>query len=300
MRHGRAKQARKTLQFFQRTVGLKTPYHVLLDGTFVVAFVQHSLPLQERLQGLLQVTSAAQTLVFVTTESVLQELRTLAEKTVDDQEKKSIFQQAHAWMAQHCSVKIEDIPTVSLDWASTSRTRQGNNNTHDYLADLSAAGRDFLSLLSEANGIDKSQVDASSAAAASSLRASTTPALLVASQDEALLHLCRQSARVPVIRLARGSVLLLEQPSQAAQAAQQATERAKWTVRGSVPEQEQVLVDLAKQKERRERQRTTVLPQHVQRQRAKRKAKGPNPLSCKKKKDATTTTTPKSFKRPRT
>ena len=115
-----------------------------------------------------------------------------------------------------------------------------------------------------------------------------TPPLLVASQDDVLSHLCRQSARVPVIRLARGSVLLLEQPSHAAQSAQQHAERSKWTVRGSVPEQEQLLVDLVKQKERQEQRRTTtaVAPNpHQQQQRRKRKAKGPNPLSCKKKKD---------------
>ena len=287
MRHGRAKQARKTLQFFQRTVGLKAPYHVLLDGTFVVAFVQHNLPLQERLQRLLQIT-ATQALVLVTTESVLRELTTLADKTADDKEKQAMLKRAHAWMVQHCAVQIKNVPAVSLDWATN------NSNTQDYLADLSAAGRDCLSLVTAANGIPSKEATTttttttteSSSSSSFPRLVTTTPPLLVASQDEALLHLCRQSARVPVIRLARGSVLLLEQPSQAAQAAQQATERTKWTVRGSVPEQEQVLVDLVKQKERQEQRRTSaVLPQHLQR-RGKRKAKGPNPLSCKKKKDA--------------
>lgn len=272
MRHGRAKQARKTLQFFHRTIGLKAPYHVLLDGTFVVAFSQHNLPIQERLERLLH---AQQSLTFCTTESVLHEVKTLVEKTTDD-EKKAIFQAAHTWMVQNCSVTIKDIPAASLDWASSRR-----GSKEDYLGELSDAGRHLLTLLTHANGIGASDQDEASSSAETTPK--VTPPLLVASQDEAFLHLSRQSGRVPVIRLARGSVLLLEQPSHAAQSAQQQAERAKWTVRGSVPEQEKLLVDLVKQQGRKEQRRTTTAPNPHERR--KRKAKGPNPLSCKKKKD---------------
>lgn len=276
MRHGRAKQARKTLEFFHRTIGLKPSYQVLLDGTFVVAFTQHNLPLQERMDRLLHVqNNQQQRLVFCTTESVLQEVQTLAEKA-NDNDKKAIFQAARTWMVQNCSI-LKDIPTASLDWA-TSSSRRGSDN---YVAQLSEAGRQLLTVLTHANGIG--QVSGEHAHASTAAETRSTPApLLIASQDEALLHLARTSGRVPVIRLARGSVLLLEQPSHVAQTTQQHSERRKW--RASVAPPEKALVDLVKQKEQQGQGHVTTAapPPH---QRRKRKAKGPNPLSCKKKKD---------------
>ena len=264
MRHGRAKQARKTLQFFQRTMGLKQPYHVLLDGPFVVAFAKHNLPLRERVERLVH---SQHPIVFVTTESVIRELNTLVDKCKDD-EKKAVLQKAHDWMVEHCAKRIEDVPAITVDWV--------NKSGKDYVEELSDAGRDLLTVLTDCNNIQESTSDDADKVA---------PPLLVASQDESLLHLSRQSGKVPVIRLARGSVLLLEQPSQVAQHAEQQVERQKWTVRGSVPEQEKLLVDLVKQKERQERRRTTAAAPNPHERRKKRKAKGPNPLSCKKRKD---------------
>lgn len=265
MRHGRAKQARKTLQFFQRTVGLKQPYHVLLDGTFVVAFTQHNLPMQERVERILQVNQSS--LVFVTTESVFQEVSTLVEKS-RDAEKKTALQQALDWMKQNCSKRIDEIPATSLEWAEATR------GAEDHLEELSAAGRDLLTVLTDCNGIHDNGDETEKVA----------PPLLVASQDESLLHLARRSGKVPVIRLARGSVLLLEQPSNVAQQSEQHAEREKWTVRGSVQDQEKLLVDMVKQKERQEQRRSSTGPNPHER-RKKRKAKGPNPLSCKTRKD---------------
>lgn len=43
MRHGRAKAARKTLRFFQLHAGIKPPYNVLLDGTFLAAAVRQKV-----------------------------------------------------------------------------------------------------------------------------------------------------------------------------------------------------------------------------------------------------------------
>jgi hypothetical protein len=45
MRHGRVKAARKTLRFFQLHAGIKPPYNVLLDGTFLVAAVRQKVNL---------------------------------------------------------------------------------------------------------------------------------------------------------------------------------------------------------------------------------------------------------------
>ena len=264
MRHGRAKQARKTLQFFQRTIGLKQPYHVLLDGNFVVAFAQHNLPLQERLERLLQ----AQSLVFVTSESVIDEVSTLVEKC-KDVEKKEVLQRALDWMRDNCSKRIDEIPSASLDWAAPKR------GAENHVEELSAAGRDLLAVLTDCNGIHNNDDGG--------VAEKVSPPLLVATQDESLLHLARQSGKVPVIRLARGSVLLLEQPSHVAQQSEQQAEREKWTVRGTLQDQEKLLVDLVKQKERQEQRRTTAAPNPHER-RKKRKAKEPNPLSCKPKK----------------
>lgn len=279
MRHGRAKQARKTLQFFQRTIGLRPPYHVMLDGTFVVAFMQHKLPLQERLERLLhvqhQTDGPSRSLIFVTTESVIQEIATIIEQS-KDAEKKAVLEEARDWMATNCTKRISNAPSVSLEkWASVQRNR---TNANSALEDLSAAGRDLLSVLMDCNGI---VVDAESDS-----NDKVAPPLLLASQDESLLHLGRQSGKAPVIRLARGSVLLLEQPSHVAQHAEQQAERNKWTVRGSLPEQEKILVDLVKQKERQQAKRSAPSGASFggTDPRRKRKAKGPNPLSVKKKK----------------
>jgi rRNA-processing protein FCF1 len=270
MRYGRAKQARKTLQFFERRVGLRAPYHVLIDGTFVVAFTKHGLPLQERVEKLLQASTGS--IVFVSTKSVLDELDRLAEKS-QDTEKTAILQRARAWMKQHCSKLLETIPTSSMHWISASH--------QSHLKDLSSAGLDLVSVLTESN-IQRSENKMSVPHG----HKFVAPPLLVASQDEALLHLARQSGMVPVIRLARGSVLLLEHPSQAAQTAQEKTERSKWTVRNAVAETERQLVTLVKKKEREEKQtqQTQSAPNPYER-RKKHKAKGPNPLSCKKKND---------------
>lgn len=273
MRYGRAKQARKTLQFFERRVGLGAPYHVLLDGTFVVAFTKHGLPLRERVEKLLQANTGS--IIFVTTQSVLNELSTLAEKS-KDVEKRTIFQRARSWMQQHCSKQLETAPKVSLDWISAS--------DQAHLKELSSAGHDLVSVFTESN-IQRPEFKL--LGSHSHAHKFVTPPLFVASQDEALLHLVRRSGMVPAIRLARGSVLLLEHPSQAAQAAQEKTERSKWTVQGAVVETEQQLVTIAKKQERlqQQRQQAQVAPNPFER-RKKHKAKGPNPLSCKKKKDA--------------
>ena len=82
MRHGRSKAARKTLSFFARTAGIKPPYHVLLDGTFLVAVVKYKFPLRERLDKVLQHAS----FTLYTTNSVLDELKTLKEAAKKEKE----------------------------------------------------------------------------------------------------------------------------------------------------------------------------------------------------------------------
>ena len=230
MRHGRAKAARRTLQFFQRTIGLKAPYHLLLDGTFVVAIVRYNLPLHDRLDRLLQ--HAPFQLSW--TVAAREEVENLLQQA--PKEKKELLDRALAWAKEHC--QLLEAP------ASSSSSSSG----------LGEAASGALALLQERN------------------RMGGEP-LFLASQDDNLLDQARQSP-VPIIRLARGSVLLLEQPSQSIQKSASLDERAKWKLSSSGEEK---LIDLVHE----ERRQQTTVEQPTQRR--KRKASEPNPLSCKKK-----------------
>jgi rRNA-processing protein FCF1 len=291
MRHGRAKQARKTLQFFQRSIGLRPPFPVLVDGTFVVAFFSHKLPMATRVERLLQTHA----LHWLTTQSVVDELATLADKTTDA-EMAVVLREAHEWVQQHCRVVASELVSAAaappLDTATQSASTSKSKNNHkkdtakNKLEELSDASRDMLAVLTDCNGILASNGGDHGSRGDNHEKVSSP--LLLASQDEALLHAARQAGTVPVIRLARGTVLLLEQPSSVAQRQASAEERQKWTVRGSLQEQEKVLVDLVKQQERQQQKSQQQGEQSggafARTSRYKRKAKGPNPLSCKSKK----------------
>jgi len=119
-----------------------------------------------------------------------------------------------------------------------------------------------------------------------SIEATPKTKYFVASQDEELLDVLRGNGCVPVIRLARGSVLLLEQPSKVASVQASQEERKKWTVAGSVSEQERILVATVRDQQRQQQQQKAPLSMP---RRQHKKAKGPNPLSCKRKKDEKTT-----------
>jgi hypothetical protein len=97
---------------------------------------------------------------------------------------------------------------------------------------------------------------------------------LVATQDEVLLDILRTKGVCPLLRLARG-VLLLENPSKASQQNAQYQERSKY----SAQPQERNLAQSLKEEERQQRQQTGSVTGH----RVKHKAQGPNPLSCKRK-----------------
>ena len=110
---------------------------------------------------------------------------------------------------------------------------------------------------------------------------------------EELLDLVRQTGSVPVIRLARGSVLLLEQPSKSSCFAASQQEKKKWSIANTMNSKEKLLVDMVKEEDRKNkrqlgrehRRKQQIAGGFTQRQsRKKRKAKEPNPLSCKKKK----------------
>ena len=246
MRHGRAKQARRTLQFFERAAGIHPPYHLIVDGTFVIAVLKHNLPWQERIDKLLQHTSFD---LFVCA-STMMELKKLQE-----QEKEGcVFSEAIKWCQENC----KEIDRIS--------NQQGGGSAAS--ASLSDAAADILRIAAPANESGETNVNG----------AKTSMRYFCATQDEELLDQLRQHP-IPIIRLARGSVLLLEQPSKMATGTAERQERLKITHAMSEPERK--LVAMVKQQTRLEKkQSSTATSQPLKRK--KGKAKGPNPLSCKK------------------
>ncbi|GAX25094.1 U3 small nucleolar RNA-associated protein 23 [Fistulifera solaris] len=273
MRYGRSKAARKTLQFFERTQGIRAPYHILLDGTFVVALVKYNLPLHDRLDRLLQHASYQ----LHVTQSSLDELERLATQVAD---KKVLLEEAQEWAQKNCASILPKQEAISNESVSYSNS----------LEKLGIAAKDIWNWT--AAGVLSSSTKQTTT---SNNTNHATPdrqhqKYFVASQDEDLLDALRTMGGVPIIRLARGSVLLLEQPSKAATVQARATEQTKW--KGTVSESEQRLVQVVVQHERHERQQQQQVGPSVRR---KRKAKEPNPLSCKKK--GTTTEGPKKKRR---
>jgi hypothetical protein len=178
MRHGRAKQARKTLQFFARITHhkIRPPYSILLDGTFLVAVMQYKLhdEMTSRLHRLLQQHEhhdhggeASSMIHLLTTRSTLIELQKLeqAVATKGGAEKALVFQQARAWAEANCMRILEkdDVPdeSSSIDVSSIPTTpssviqkqqQHGNNNKKRArgggggIGDVSLVGREFLRL----------------------------------------------------------------------------------------------------------------------------------------------------------
>mmetsp|Transcript_32722 Transcript_32722/g.75333 ORF Transcript_32722/g.75333 Transcript_32722/m.75333 type:complete len:262 (-) Transcript_32722:139-924(-) len=238
MRHGRAKAARKTLQFFRLSYGIAPPYHVLLDGTFLVAMTSQKVPLRERLDRVLQHKSFH----LYVSRSSLTELEKMSKK---DTPKKEALKQAWRWGLDECDEILED-------------ARDEGGDGMEIPDSLGVPGKDVVRLVS----LERSQY-------------------MVATQDEELLDFLRTMGNAPLLRLARG-VLLLENPSKSSQRTALREEKSKWTVAGSITEHEKRLVDHVKDKQRREQEQARASqPQR----RVKRKAKEPNPLSCKRKKD---------------
>jgi len=259
MRHGRAKQARRTLQFFERAAGIRPPYHVLLDGTFVVTVLKYKLPLRDRLDKLLQ-HAAVHLTVCASTVAELKALQ--AAQTKED----AVFGEAIQWCREHCEVMEDAAGTLVSDDTKTPSSSSSSS--------LSKAASDILRIAVNANTTNANDTAKNNN---NGDHHSYKKRYFCATQDEELLDQLRHHP-VPLIRLARGSVLLLEQPSKVAEGADRRQERQKWKQAASEPEQK--LVELVKQQQRQEHQRQSSSAQ--QRQRHKGKAKGPNPLSCKK------------------
>jgi rRNA-processing protein FCF1 len=273
MRHGRAKAARKTLQYFNRTIGLRAPYWVLLDATFVVGmFQQKILPFRERLDRILQTTGADGPNHYCITQAAVDELQNIHDSLQAKQhEKTDTFRQALDWIYKECLVlNREKEETASTKEAEAGNEEGENANTQDKKSNKNSSSTpaqdDLLHHIQNNDG-DKP--------------------CIVASQDEDLLNYFRMMGTVPIVRLANACVLILEQPSKQSQKQFQGVERKKW--KHSLPEAERALVQLVKKEDRAAAVTKGIssdgaaLPPRQQQRHSKQKAKGPNPLSCKRK-----------------
>lgn len=250
MRHGRAKAARKTLQYFKRTIGLIAPYHVLVDATFLVAMHQQRItPLRQRIERVLQ--DAQSETRFYILQSSVDEMKSLLTKLEEQKHAKAdVFRQARDWATDNCT---------TLDDGEATEERKEEEEEED----------------------DDSKMKTSVENKTIKYIRSVSQPYIVSSQDEYLLDKLRGMGTVPIVRLANGSVLLLENPS--TRSKQQATSKEVKKWKSSLGEKEQELVRMVKEEKKKPQQQ---IPPHLKRQMTK-KAKGPNPLSCKKKRSDT-------------
>jgi U3 small nucleolar RNA-associated protein 23 len=243
MRHGRAKAARKTLQYFQRTCGLKAPFSILVDATFVAAlFQQKILPVKERLDKILQ-SSPTQPNKYFIGDSAVEELRKIhAGLEARNHEKVDAFSKALEWVRKECIVLKDTKEQAKGETSGHKKNKLSNRTQEDFIRNLEQSETPFV----------------------------------VASQDEELLDHMRHMGTVPIVRLANHTVLILENPSKSSQLQTVGAEKEKW--RHSLPEAEKALVEFVKTQTTGD----IKIGAPQTRPRAK-KAKGPNPLSCKRK-----------------
>jgi hypothetical protein len=282
MRYGRAKSARKTIQYFQRTVNLQTrPYiPVLVDGSFVVALHQYKIvPLKQRIGRVLQ-CDGEENIKYHITQSAVDEIQLLLQGLEKRKHPKAeAFQQSLKWIEKECSVlQTEQQDDVKKDNGDDNdTTTQPSLSPREAIKQHIIRKEDLLHESDSGNSDQRRQV------------------YIVATQDEQLLEELRSYGTVPIMRLANNSVLLLEHPSKQSQRTSEKKEKLKWT--SALGEKEKKLVDYVKQEIKKTTTATATtarnttaadnnnnMPPHLRRAKNKR-AKGPNPLSCKRKRD---------------
>jgi rRNA-processing protein FCF1 len=274
MRHGRAKAARKTLQYFKRVTGLTAPYRVLLDATIVATlFQQNVFPLRERIDKVLQTfgNGNTQNNMYCITKSAVEELEMIHQGLQSKQHPKAeVFAQALEWIRNEC--KVLEINTAS----------PGNDKETEEEGSESSSSKDAPKAQTKKKHATKRSAPEWTKAQKdfiSCIEQDGRP-FVVGSQDEILLDKLRTMGTVPIVRLANQSVLLLEHPSKQSQQQSKGDERRKW--KHNLAETEKALVNLVK-KEKRDQRKVESRPT----ERFKTKAKGPNPLSCKRKSSST-------------
>lgn len=268
MRHGRAKQSRRTLQFYRLNAPhLKPPYKILLDGTFLVASIRNKVPLYDRFTKTLQ----NEIYTICVARSTLIELERLAEqapKSSDDEHDANFFAQARQIGLDECEIIENDKVPKTIDETDKRIARS--------FRDFSDASKDIYQLAADGGNNKQSY--------------------FVATQDDALADALRSMPYVPLFRLGR-AVLLLESPSTASRSYTGTKEQTKLASAGGLmTAEERKMVDTIKRKDKKKQKELKVEEQKKLEkrtrdevgggfnQRRKKRAKGPNPLSCKGKK----------------
>lgn len=262
MRHGRAKAARKTLQFYALNAGIQSPYKVVLDGNFLVAAIRQKVPLFERLGKTLQKTD----FTFYVTRSALDELASLPG---------DLFQQARQFGLDECEI-------IERNTIPGKKKQEKKKGAGDVDNDDSEEGKSSPSSLGEPGDDIRHLVT----------DGHNRRGYLIGTQDEALSDALRGLPYVPQLRLSRG-VLLLEAPSAASRRQATSQERSKMMSGGGLAtKEEKEMVAAVREKDRAVRKRKAEDARKAAAaggagnndydRRMKKKAKGPNPLSCRK------------------
>ena len=263
MRHGRAKAARKTLQFYALNAGIQSPYKVVLDGNFLVAAIRQKVPLFERLGKTLQKTD----FTFYVTRSALDELASLPG---------DLFQQARQFGLDECEI-------IERNTIPGKKKQEKKKGAGDVDNDDSEEGKSSSSLSLGEPGDDIRHLVTDG---------HNRRGYLIGTQDEALSDALRGLPYVPQLRLSRG-VLLLEAPSAASRRQATSQERSKMMSGGGLAtKEEKEMVAAVREKDRAVRKRKAEDARKAAAaggagnndydRRMKKKAKGPNPLSCRK------------------
>mmetsp|Transcript_31167 Transcript_31167/g.59407 ORF Transcript_31167/g.59407 Transcript_31167/m.59407 type:complete len:295 (+) Transcript_31167:48-932(+) len=293
MRHGRAKSSRRTLQFYRLNAPhiVKSPYKILLDGTFLAASIRNKVPLHDRFSKTLQHAE----FTFYVTRSTLVELGNLAEEaekvnksgvrgkrnhaTNLGEDVEAILRMARQFGLDECEIiESDDIPHDASTEGNGESSKKKKNKA---FKDFSDASIDIFRL--------------------STVGGKNNFSYFVATQDDALSDALRSMPYVPLFRLGR-AVLLLESPSAASRRFTSGVEQDKLASAGGLMTlEERRIVDVLKKKEKVKLQEKVKEEEKkakkrdaeqfgvsfggafTQRKESKR-AKGPNPLSCKKRK----------------
>ena len=279
MRHGRAKAARKTLQFYRLNAPhiLKSPYKLLLDGTFLVSSIRNKVPLYERFAKILQ----NEQFICCVTRSTLSELEKLSQQfqckreatnTANEEEEQiNFFSHARQFGLDECEI-IEDAKIPNKGTSTNYDTKRNMVMFRDF----SDASKDIYNLATDGGNNRQSY--------------------FVSTQDDALADALRAMPYVPLFRLGR-AVLLLESPSSASRSFTGNKEQSKLASAGGLmTSEEREMVKAVKKKDRLKRKEVMMEEQKKLEKRTrdevggsfnmrrKKKARGPNPLSCKRKK----------------
>ena len=280
MKHGRAKNARKTLKFFDLNGNTRPPYKIILDGNFLAAVVKQKVPLHDRLSDTLQ----KEQFTLYVCRSALDELNLLPGE---------LFQQARQYGLDECEILMEKSKkndNTSKDTSQNDDTDETTNNGHEKISteEDPSPHNDILTLLNikpdqfnQEYQVDKEYPF-------------NPQGYIIATQDDELSKQLRSIPKIPLMRIMGRGVLFLESPSIASKRQSVWEERGKQIAGGvmnkAVSEEERGWIDKIKQEKKQERleqvqrERVEQRRQYSYQERKKRKAKNPNPLSCKKRK----------------